>query len=455
MTKPKKCSGCHNRVRGHQGPTGPGCRNLEGIPEEGAASVTSDQTELSLSMLSPDQLIALARNQQEAIMTLVDESRKVQTTMASTPLSSTPASMTTTTWVTSTVSTPSSGPMMSSASSLAAQLAASNRLNQNTTSHTAYRGPNVQDLRADPSVSAVADQVLQEVLRRAPFLDPRGPAVPQATTGSGDRTGFLPPSSGDRTSFLPPSSGDRTGFQPSHQGPIVPGCQNFNNVINTSFNTIDRQFYPHMYASANTVSYADKITQQNINLPNFVYGYTKHLLSALQGRVNNVTPAELTSRMQNLCNIMQVVVINSKLSDFNEGAWQIGRDYANRINRDIEEGSKSWSQFSSNVAADAYVFAKDHVQASHVNNGSRPDKAGKNPVKPILEGRVSYCKDYNTKSNDSEHCSWELKEENNGKRCNRMHCCSVCLESGAQRSHRALNCPAKSRPPFHNPEPGQ
>ena len=66
---------------------------------------------------------------------------------------------------------------MSSASSLAAQLAASNRLNQNTTSHTAYRGPNVQDLRADPSVSAVADQVLQEVLRRAPFLDPRGPAV--------------------------------------------------------------------------------------------------------------------------------------------------------------------------------------------------------------------------------------------------------------------------------------
>ena len=210
----------------------------------------------------------------------------------------------------------------------------------------------------------MADRFLEEIFQRAPFLNPRG---------SGTPGGSVPPfmrgsSTASGTSVLPPPrGGSRTSFQPFQQDQapsVVPGrnSTSFNNVLNLTC----RQFYPHIYASENTISYADKINQNNVNLPNFIYGYSKHLLSILQGRVNNITPVELTSRVQNLVNIMNVVVTNSTLSDFNEPAWQIGREYANQVNRDIEEGVKSWSNFNPNIAADCYMFAKDHVHAAQL-----------------------------------------------------------------------------------------
>ena len=367
-----------------------------------------------------------------------------------------------------------------SASSLAAHLSSFNRQNQVPGQATHYGGPTIQDMRRIPQVANMADQLLEDVSQRAPFLNPRGNPMTSSTLPPPGAVGGNPGQGGHFVGF-------NSGFQPGHtpayslpgqtpaytdpgqaagqtlgqtytqmSAPIVPGINTSSSVIqNINLQNV-RQFYPHVYASQNTVSYADKINQNNVNMPNFVYGYSKHLLAILQGRVTNVSPDELTSRVQNLVNIMQVVAINSNMTDFNDYAWQIGREYANRVNRDLEEGAKSWSHFNPNIAADSYVFAKDHVQvvqSSNTSSGQSKDKAVKDP-KPPKEGRLTSCKDYNTKANDGESCSWELQSENSGKRCNRLHCCSTCLKTGAQRTHRALNCQNKSKSPFNSQESG-
>jgi hypothetical protein len=133
---------------------------------------------------------------------------------------------------------------------------------------------------------------------------------------------------------------------------------------------------------------------------------------------------------------MQVVVLNSNLADHNDKSWQIGREYANRVNADIQDYTKSWSYLSPNIQADCYVFAKDHQALS-----TKPEKPIEKVAKKDKEIKApNTCKDYNTKSNTGENCAWELEEANVGKRCNRLHVCSNCIKSGAQRSHRAIDC---------------
>ena len=112
-------------------------------------------------------------------------------------------------------------------------------------------------------------------------------------------------------------------------------------------------------------------------------------------------------------------MINSNLSDHNGLAWQISREYNNRVIADISDGTKSWTELPPNMAPDCYVFAKDHTNArsDKLEKGDKADKAEK-VVKKDKELKVLTCKDYNTKANSGENCSWELDDANVGKRCN-------------------------------------
>ena len=141
---------------------------------------------------------------------------------------------------------------------------------------------------------------------------------------------------------------------------------------------------------------------------------------------------EFSARLQHLVNVMQVVILNSSLSDFNDKPWVIAREYVNRIDADVRDGTKSWATMTPNLQSDAYLFAKDHTQSVKSAKPDKPEKPKKDDGRTVLT-----CKDYNSKSNCGENCSWELEESNVGKRCNRLHVCSYCAKSGAQRTHRA------------------
>ena len=153
---------------------------------------------------------------------------------------------------------------------------------------------------------------------------------------------------------------------------------------------------------------------------------------------------EFTTRLQHLVNTMQCVVLNSSLSDYNDKAWQIGREYNNRVVQDVQDGVKSWASLSPSLQADCYVFARDWFSNKSEN---KSDKNVKKDSKDQPKAPMT-CRDYNTKANDNEKCTWET--ENEGKRCNRLHVCSTCIKTGANRSHRAMDCSSagKNTTPF-------
>ena len=153
-----------------------------------------------------------------------------------------------------------------------------------------------------------------------------------------------------------------------------------------------------------------------------------------------MSSSEFSARLQHLVNTMQVVVLNSTLSDFNDKAWVVAREYVNRIEADIRDGSKDWSTMAPNIQTDAYVFARDHTLSNKSVKSDKPDKPGKKDDSKS----VMTCRDYNTKHNTGEQCSWELEDSNAGKRCNRLHVCSTCAKTGQQRTHRALDCSSSS-----------
>ena len=286
----------------------------------------------------------------------------------------------------------------------------------------------MNDMRQDQLITTLVDKVLEQVIARAPFLTPRGQPL------GGETNGLLP-------------GGNSAGH-------AVPGIGNVQNCNNVSSKDSVLSF-PHEIASKNTVSYAEKINANNINLPSFVYGYSCQLLSVLQGQQQQkMSSVEFQSRVSHLVNVMEVCMVNSNLSDHNDKSWQIAKEYNNRVVADIAKGSKSWSELSPNMAPDCYVFAKDHTNARS-NKSEKDDKSDKSDktVKKDKDVKGSAtCKDYNTKSNSGESCSWELDEANAGKRCNRLHCCSTCMKSGQARSHRAMDCSnsAKNQTPFQS-----
>ena len=158
-----------------------------------------------------------------------------------------------------------------------------------------------------------------------------------------------------------------------------------------------------------------------------------------------MSPHEFKSRLQHLINTMQCVALNSSLTDHNDKSWEIGREYHNRVNADIQDGIKSWSSLSASLQADCYVFARDWVS---VKPEGKSDKPAARKEQKDQKSVQSTCRDYNTKSNEGELCSWEV--ENTGKRCNRLHVCSSCIKSGANRTHRAMDCSSagKNKGPF-------
>ena len=338
-------------------------------------------------------------------------------------------------------STPSSMP---GAASLAEELVAANRNHSTPTSASSYSGPNMQDIRADQAVADLADRVLKSVLERAPFLNPRGAAIPGGG-GAGPEGGGAPH----------PGLGQHSQYS---------GAGGSNMPVNVNTSTMSRPntatlISAHNFAAENTVNYADKINANNINLPNFVYGYTRQLLAVMQGRTQPMAAQEFTARVQHLANVMQVVIINSTLAEHNDKSWQIGRDYTNRVEADIRDGAKAWHFLTPNIQADCYVFAKDHQASTQANKTTRVDKGGeksdKFEVKKDRDAKANMiCRDYNTKANTGENCSWELDENNTGKRCNRLHDCSTCFKSGAHRAHRALTCSAPKGAPFQPPGSG-
>ena len=101
-----------------------------------------------------------------------------------------------------------------------------------------------------------------------------------------------------------------------------------------------RQYRAVDFAKLGNFSYTAQIKQTNINLALFAYGSIKHFLALTDGTLPSISPAELISRLQHCLNVLEIVCLGSNLSDFDSHGWKVGREYDQKIVRDIEQGFK-------------------------------------------------------------------------------------------------------------------
>ena len=268
--------------------------------------------------------------------------------------------------------------------------------------------------------------------------------LPSAHAGAGQPTGTQIPlllPNGQPDTMPASSGGVRQG---AHAGQQLPGGftqgqlhhmplpGSYQNTTNPMFkvgNTkIYNEHYPHLYLSESSA------TQANINLPHFVLGYLRYLMSGIQGK-QSISPEEFQFRLQHLINTMQVTVTNSSpTTDFMDHSWAIAREYSNRVFKDLEEGHKSWGTMGLAMQTDAYIFSKDSVKPPQAKPKPAPGQAAKKQI----------CRNFNTVPNEGQACTWEVS--NPGKRCFRLHSCSYCYDNfNKTREHRDLNCEAKKK----------
>ena len=338
---------------------------------------------------------------------------------------------------------PPGGETDARAEELAARLAAENRISQ-PSAQNMWSGTNITQLRQDQSLTGLADQLLARIMERAPFLQQNHPGGAQQLGGSqhipggGQQLGGFQNPVGAAAhlpgQFLPPA-GD-------HRHMPLPGIQQNTAIINTIGNTkLYNEHYPHLYLTPS--SHTKAMDSNTINMPNYVLGYIKFLLSVVQGKQAAMSADEFEARLQNLHNILQVVVTNSSNSEYNDRTWSIAREYSNRIMKDLEEGSKNWKSMGPGMQTDAYIFSKDAINA-----------ASKEAPKPTKSSQKSTCYSYNNVSNEDQKCAFEVA--NPGKRCHKTHACSHCLYSiNKFHNHRAMECEKKKRGGNDVPDPFQ
>ena len=263
-----------------------------------------------------------------------------------------------------------------------------------------YSGPSIPDLRQDQNVSAIAQQVMGILMREIPALaaaPTAGPADPlHLRAAVPPQPAPCPPP--------PPSLPLFGGHLPSHH-PADPASQHLeqlqrqldqlrqarhlpqehhnrlpqdhlqsqvassnSNSVNLDFllnaSIKNKQFRSLDFAKIGNFPYINQVKQNNLNLALFAFGSFKHLLSLIDGTLLQVSQTELCSRLQHLCNVMDIVCLASSPSDFDIKAWKIGREYDTKIIQYIEHGFKNWETLDRCIDPTAWNYAKEILSKS-------------------------------------------------------------------------------------------
>lgn len=412
-----RCKKCLHPVLGHTGRTGMNfCTatplKTEEFQDASPIYVEDDDGSLPHDQMSREQLMSLLSGQSQTIDALKKEATKNHIIP--------PGSL----------GAAAGGVQSEVAVSLAEELMKKNKVSEETTAQdNLYQGPKMPDLRRDAVTTSMADQIMEQILARNPWLNPRGQVF----------------------------GGAQSSEQGQDLGRNITNCVKNNGSImgNTKVCTEPQ---PHLYLSHSSTSYMGKVTEKNINLPCFALGYLNYLIAVCDGRQNKISSSEFMARMHGLANILEIVVTNSSSTDHQSTAWQIARDYSNRVFTDVEQGKKTWESMSSSLQTESYILAKDHLEVSlRSSKAAKPqydNSWGKDPKKVDKKSLSVACHNYNSVQNEGNVCAWELS--NPGMRCNRLHVCSHCFSKGTQKCHRALECKSKNgaadSPPFHDGE---
>ena len=168
----------------------------------------------------------------------------------------------------------------------------------------------------------------------------------------------------------------------------------------------------------------------NINLPLYVWGAVAELEASLSGRAEALHEGVILGKLRHLQNILEVCCLSSSATDFTGYGWTLARDYATKVDNEVEQKLVNWQGMQAGVRTGTLVSSQmEHPRPP------QPKDMKKNDKKEV-------CTTYN-KCKTEGKCEYEVAHP--GKSCQRKHECSYCREKKKQSwRHQAWNCQNKA-----------
>ena len=172
----------------------------------------------------------------------------------------------------------------------------------------------------------------------------------------------------------------------------------------------------------------------NINLPLFTWGAISELESSLSGRSEPLQEGDLVGKLRHLKNIMEVCCLNSSSTEFSAYGWNLAKDYATKVEEEVEQKLASWPDMTTGVRTATLV-------ASQMDCPRPLPRQEKEKSANVPENSI--CFTYNKCTTEGK-CHYEV--ENPGKTCLRKHECSWCkINLKRSNKHQALLCKNKDK----------
>ena len=187
------------------------------------------------------------------------------------------------------------------------------------------------------------------------------------------------------------------------------------------------------YARRCPIRWAKTAKPENINLPLFVYGSVAEIESALSGRNESIPREVILAKLRHLKNILEICCTNCAATDFVQYGWVIARDYAFKVEDEVEQKFATWQGLEHGVRPQTLLMSQMEFP--------KPFVRGKVEKEPSKFEKRDRCTTFNTCTVNMK-CDYEVA--NPGTTCNRKHECSWCrlnLKQGFR--HQATNCQKK------------
>ena len=185
------------------------------------------------------------------------------------------------------------------------------------------------------------------------------------------------------------------------------------------------------FAKKCPVKWAKTAKADSINLPLYSYGAVTEIEAALSGRGTPMQGEVLLAKIRHLKNVFEVCCLNSTPSDFSTYGWQIARDYAIKVEEEVEQNFVSWQDMVPGVRTQTLVLSQMEYPRQQVKK--------KVPESENLKaGKKERCITFNNCTTEGK-CDYEVA--NPGRTCNRKHECSWCRNNLQQSyKHQAWKC---------------
>ena len=173
------------------------------------------------------------------------------------------------------------------------------------------------------------------------------------------------------------------------------------------------------------VKWAKLAKPENVNLPLYSYGAVTELEAALSGRGEPLSHEVLLAKIRHLKNTFEVCCLNSTQHEFSAYGWTIARDYAMKVEDEVDQRFVTWHSMPAGIRTQTLVLSQMEHPRSSVKKKEDPSNLPSTTKK-------ERCTTFHTCTTEMK-CSYEVS--NPGRTCVKKHECAWC-RANLQQSYK-------------------